>query len=940
MTAHAGGAHWKKLEDIFHAALELEPSQRTAYLDAACAGDLSLRNEAEQLLSSAEQTWGFLEKRVQSAAEQVTRGTQPIGERFGDYKIIELLGQGGMGQVYLASRADELYEQQVAIKVVQSGSRDLLLRFTVERQILANLVHPNVARLLDAGITSSGSPYLVMEYIRGAPIDRHVESRQLSVPDRLHLFQEVCAAVEYAHRNLVIHRDIKPANILVTGDGVPKLLDFGIAKLLEDNKRANAGLTIEGDRLLTPEFASPEQVRGETVTTATDVYALGVLLYVLLTGGPPFKLADKTPFEAAHIICDQPPTRPSSLASTRGYTASTLRGDLDNIVLKALRKEPDRRYSSVQAFSDDVQRYLDGYPVQASSDAWSYRAKKFVSRHRTAAVISALMAAAILSFAIGATILGNRARRARQISERESEFLASLLAASTPEASRGKPVMVRDLLDQGAKRIDELSSEPEVQAAMLDTIGSSYLSLGLYEQASPILHRAYELRKQVLGEDSLDVASTAMALGTLAESQGNYEEAESFYRKALSIREKRLGNNDPLVGQSLALVGESLYFESKNTEAEQTLRAALPLVAADSEPGASVRNYLALVLEHKGQFDEAVRLLREATDSTLRIEGGDSPNYVTSLHNLAGALSDVGNFTEAEKTETQVLEIRRRVSGTDHPDVGYSLNNLGWFYLEAGDWARAEPYLREGLELNRKTLGENHPRVAGSVNNLARVYHEKGDFASALKLYEQALHILQTSGGAESWAAAKVEENLGLLHLDLRHLDLAEKHATDALALRRKLGGNDSPEVASSLIDVGLVCMARFDLPGAEARFREALTMRQSFLPATHPSVISAQVRLGEVLLQEGKPQEAEQLLRTAVAAAQSSPFPLLPWQRAEGKSALGACEIAIGNSQQGLTLVRESLGGLRSHPQFTIRQQALERSKKIMSAPSDKSSL
>lgn len=936
MTAHSGGTHWKRLEDIFHAALELEPSRRTAFLDTACGDDVVLRNEAQQLLASSEQTWGFLEKRVQSAAEQVTLAAQPIGERFGDYKIVELLGQGGMGRVYLASRADELYEQQVAIKVVQSGSRDLLLRFTVERQILANLVHPNIARLLDAGITSSGSPYLVMEHIRGVAIDRYAESRQLAMPDRLRLFQKVCAAVEYAHRNLIIHRDIKPANILVTDDGVPKLLDFGIAKLLEENKPNDPRLTMESDRLLTPEFASPEQVRGEQVTTATDVYALGVLLYVLLTGSPPFKLSDRTPFEAAQIICNQVPTRPSILLSERAHTVSPLRGDLDNIVLKALRKEPELRYSSVQAFSDDVQRFLDGYPVHASTGAWSYRARKFVSRHRTAVIVAALMVGAVLSFAIGATILGSRARRAREISERERGFLTSLLAASTPEASRGKPFMVRDLLDQGAKRIDELSSEPEVQAAMLDTVGNSYLSLGLYDQASANLHRAYEIRKRVLGDDNLDVASTEMALGTLVESQGKYKEAESFFRAGLKVRQKLLGSRDPLVGKSLALVGESLYFESANIEAEQNLRAALPLVAPESEPGRDARNYLALVLERKGQFDEAVRLLREATESTLRIEGGDSPDYVTCLHNLAGALSDIGNLSEAEKTETQVLEIRRRVSGKDHPDVGYSLNNLGWFYLEAGDWVHAEPLLREGLDLGRKALGDKHPRVAGSLNNLGRVFHEKGNFAEALKDYEQALTILQTNGQAESWSAAKVKENLGLLHLDLHHFDLAEKHVLEALDLRRKLGGNESPDVAASLVDVGLIHMANSDFPGAEPRFREALAIRQKFLSSEHPSVISTQVRLGEVLTEEGKLQEAKTLLQTAVSSAQSSPFPLLPWQTAEARNALGACEIALGNSREGLALVRNSISAVRLHPQFTVRNAALLRSEKLLQVRHD----
>jgi len=936
MVANPGNEHWRKLEELFYAALDLEPAQRPAFLDRACASNPELRQEVETLLNSSEKTWGFFQKPLQEAAQQVA-ATSDSAQRFGDYQVIRLLGEGGMGKVFLAARADELYQQQVAIKLVQAGTgrtRDLLLRFRAERQILANLNHPNIARLLDAGIASDGSPYLVMEYIQGEAIDHYSVARKLSIAERLQLFRTVCAAVEYAHRNLVIHRDIKPANILVTNDGVPKLLDFGIAKLMQTSE-SDASVTRATERLMTPEYASPEQVLGEPMTTSSDVYALGVLLYVLLAGEPPFKVTTKSPLEMARIVCEQPPTRPSvTVAAGSAATKADgkmLQGDLDNIVLKTLRKEPERRYVSVEALADDVRRYLEGYPVQAAADTWRYRTGKFVGRHKFAVSAAAVMTLAILVFSIGMGIFAQRARRESRKAERERQFLSSLMQAATPEVARGKTVTARELLDQGAKRIDtELASEPEVQAAMLDDIGSSYFALGLYEQAHPLVQRAYDLRRKTLGDFNLDTASTASTLAQLLEMEGQYAQAEPLYRQSLAVRQKLLGPDHPLVGASLGLLGECLYYES-NADAEPVLRQALRLLPDHGEAGEQARTYLALVLEQKGGFAEAVTLLREAAGLMRYLGGDDSPDYTTCLHNLAGALSDVGNLREAVSTERQVLDIRRRVSGKDHPDVGYSLNNLGWFLLEEGDWAAAEPFLREGLELNRKTLGEKHPRVAGSLNNWGRVLQEKGNYAEAGKYYQQALTVLREIAAAETWSAAKVEANLGELYLDQHDYAGAEKYSREALELRRKLGGDDNPEVASSLIDVGVARSFQGDLPGAEALLRQALDVRKKILAPGHARIIAAQVRLGEVLTAEGKFSVAEPILRDAVQTAHASPFPLIPWQTAEAENALGACLAAEGHVKEADVLIQSSVLALKAHPQAALREQALSRSAKTL---------
>jgi serine/threonine-protein kinase len=945
MAETPGNDHWRKLEELFYAALDLEPSERPAFLDRSCGADSELRREVEVLLNSSEKTWGFFQKPLQAVAEQVAQSSESAGQRLGDYKIIRLLGEGGMGKVYLAARADELYQQQVAVKLVQTGTGragDLFLRFRAERQILANLTHPNIARPLDAGITADGSPYLVMEYIEGTAIDKYVIDRRLSIAERLRLFREVCGAVEYAHRNLVVHRDIKPANILVTSHGVPKLLDFGIAKLLQPSGESDAALTRATERLMTPEYASPEQVRGEAVTTATDVYALGVLLYVLLAGQPPFRIATKSPFEVARIVCEQPPTRPSSVlgsnaASLEGQFKNekkAVQGDLDNIILKALRKEPERRYASVEALSEDVRRHLEGYPVQAGSDNWRYRSSKFIARHRAGVAAAAFMTLAILTFSLGMGLFAQRARQERLKAEREKEFLSSLLEAATPEATHGKSVTVREVLDQGAKRIDqELASEPEVQAAMFDNVGNSYLALGLYDQAQPLLERAYDLRRRTLGDNNLDTAATVTALARVLEIGGQYPKAEPLFRQALAVREKLLADNHPLVGESLALLGEDLYLESRNQEAEQALRKSLSVVPKDSEIGEDSRNYLALVLEQKGNYDEAVRLLRESTDTAQRIDGGDSPNYVTSLHNLAGALSDLGNLREAEATERQVLEIRRRVSGKDHPDVAYSLNNLGWFLLEEGNWQAAAPFLQEGLELSRRTLGEKHPRVAGALNNWGHVLEEKGDYPQAEKFYQQALASLRATSGGESWSTAKVEANLAMLQLDRGDNPSAEQYSWQALEVRRKLGGDENPDVATSLIDAGVIRSFEGDLPGAEALIRQALDIRKKLLSPGHIKIVAAEVRLGEVLTAEAKASVAEPILREAVQSAHNSPFPLVAWQVAEAESALGLCLAAEGHTAEAEALIRKSRNALENHPEAALRKQMIQRSTTVLAA-------
>ncbi len=934
----SAGDDWQRVEALFYAARELAPSARPAFLDRACGADAALKLEVQSLLDSSDKTLGFLQASVLEAA----RGLNVSNEDFsaerhvGAYRLLRVLGEGGMGRVYLAARADDLYRQQVAIKLMHPGlgqAQRMIARFAAERQILANLNHPNIARLLDGGV-DDGLPYFVMEYVDGAPIDSYCRRQNLRTEDRLRLFTTVCAAVEYAHKNLVVHRDIKPGNILVSHEGMPKLLDFGIAKLLDPEAGEPATRTTE--RMMTPEYASPEQVRGDRVTTSTDVYALGVLLYELLSGSRPFHFETASPIEMARAICEQEPTAPSITSQAHPESAppdaaKELGGDLDNIVLMAMRKEPARRYASVSQLAEDIEAYLDGYPVHARTDTWKYRSGKFVRRHKASVTAAIVIAVALVGFSIGMGVLARRAQRERTAAEREAQFLNSIFQSTTPAQTKGKQITGRELLDQGAARAEmEFSGEPQLQATLFDNIGRAYMGLGVYDKAVLLLQRAYDLKRKTQG-DTLDTANTEDGLATARRLSSEFKQAEPLFRDALAIRRNKLGPTHPLVAESMSNLGECLYWEEQNREAESLLRNALDIQRSrqpQSDAIGATENYLALVLERKGQFSTASELLRNALAIQARAEGTDSPDYANSLHNLAGTLIDAGDLFGAEAMDRQALALRRKINGEGHPDLVYPLNNLGFVFLERGDWAGATPFLQEGLSIQRK-MSTNDPRLAGELNNWARMLQEKGDYKQAQQTYEQSLSMMRATTGPETWSVAKIMANFGLLFLDEGNYVEAEQYERRALEMREKLGGSESPDLAASLVNLAIVRSAQRDPASAEPLLRRALDIRQKELSAGHPGIISVKVRLGEVLIDEGKLAEAEALLREAETEIHAVPFPLVPWQIAEAEIALGDAMAANGHSEQARALLRDPESRLKGYPQATLLRQILQRGQK-----------
>ncbi len=865
---------WREIEALFAEVAALPAAERADHLRRRCGGDEDLRREVESLLAADAAVGDFLEQPVVAPAAALPPPSA-VGRRLGPYAVERKLGAGGMSTVYLAVRADEEYRQQVAIKVFGYGAdrADLVERFRAERQILASLDHPNIARLLDGGTTEDGLPYLVMEYVEGLPIDRYCDEHGLSLDERIDLFRQVCAAVQYAHQNLVVHRDIKPSNILVTADGVPHLLDFGIAKLLDGSALpGTAAATMTGERLLTPLYASPEQVEGRPVNTASDVYSLGVLLYVLLAGRLPYRLEAERVDVVERAVVEQEPERPSAAVALPPLRRR-LAGDLDNIVLTALRKEPARRYASVELLSEDLRRHRTGLPVAARPATVGYRVGKFVGRHRLGVAAAALVALVIFGLAVTMTVQAVRLARQRDEIERErdkavrvAEFLEEIFAAADPGQARGETVTAREILDRGAGKITaELAGQPELEAALAAAIGRAYDGLGLYDRAQPLLERSLALRRRAFGAAHPEVAESLYALGALHWQRGELDLAEATFRRALEMRRALLGGADPAVAESLNALGLALVSKAQFDTAEPLLREALAINRKHYgndhiEVGSNLGN-LGLLMKQKGDLAAAEAFYREALAIFRRLFGAAHPEVAIQLNNLAVLQYERGDYAAAEASYREMLPVARRVYGREHPQVALYVHNLAAVLSWRGKHDEAERLERESLAMRRKLLGDEHEQVAMGLNMLAKILEEKGELARSRPLYEESLRICRQAFGEEHPRVATTLAYLADLFAQQGDPAAAEPLARQALAIRRRTLGEAHPEVGSALMLVGSIRLARGAAAEAEPLLRQGLEVLRAALSATHWRTAEAQSLLGECLAARGKTAEARPLL-------------------------------------------------------------------------------
>lgn len=811
--------------------------------------DPELRRDVLSFLACEPESAGYLEAFVESLAAKRPEPPDLAGKHIGAWRLLRPLGRGGMGLVYEAERVDGAYEQRSALKLLTTAlvGTEAYERFLGERQILAGLEHPAIARIVDGGVTEDGTPWFAMEHVEGEPIDAYCDRRRLGIRERLELILQVCTAVEHAHRRLVVHRDLKPANVLVTEERQVKLLDFGIAKLLDAEGAAQAAPpTRTALRMMTPEYASPEQVRGAAVTTASDVYQLGLLLYELLTGHRPYVLGHRGAGELERVICEQAPTRLSSVIlreetvkPSTGVSPSTveevcrlrrssparlrrrLRGDLETIVLKALRKEPDRRYGSADRLAEDIRRHLAGLPVTARPDTWIYRGRKFLGRH----ALGASATAAGLFLATGLTafymirIQGERDRAEAALdrvqaeaakAQQVGEFLTGLFRSADPREARGAELTARELLDRGVEQVDrELAAQPEIQANMLRVLGRTYLELDVYDRAESLLTRALELHRQVLGENHPEVAKTLRNLSSLRSRRGEYTRAREHLEDAVRILETSVGADAPGLADVLSALGSAYRQLGEHDKSQAALERALAIQrrasGEDSEPVASILLNLGALMYETGDLERAEGLLERSLAIHERELGTDHPRVGLLLVDLAVVRAVQGTLDGVEPMIRRSLAILQKAYGPDHARVGMVLNNLGHFLTDSGRHEEAVEVLQRALEVYNTAVGPNHPEVAHPLASLGSAHLAGGRLREARDFYQRSVAVRDKAVGARQFDPAMVGSlmRLSRIEAELGNRAAAEQILNRVLATWREAPEAVDRELASRLLDFG-----------------------------------------------------------------------------------------------------------------------------------------
>lgn len=868
-----GPDQWARLEELFHRATDLSRPEQEALLKAECPDDPALAAELRSLLEAAEAPSMPAVDAVQRSWDRALHQSGPslVGRRIGAYRLDRELGRGGMGVVYLGVREDGEFSHTVAIKVLPGALLDDLSRwrFRNERRILANLKHPGIARLLDGGETEDGLPFVIMDYVDGLPIDQFCEKEGLNTRDRLELFLQVASAVSHAHAHLVVHRDLKPGNIFVLPDGTPRLLDFGIAKLLSPD--GDTEVTRMEARALTPNFASPEQIRGEEIGTASDVYSLGVLLFRILTGSLPFDLAGRSPAEMEDTVGRTQPPLPSRVSGHRALT-----GDIDNIILTALRKDPERRYPSVDLLASDIRRHLEGRPVAARPATLRYRAGKFVRRNVGAVLSTVLFLAVLAGFSLTLAFQAARIAEERDTAEAErakatavSDFLMQVFSENDPNNSKGVELTAGDILSRGGERIrNDLGAAPEVKGQILQTIGTLYRRLGVYDSAEVFLFESLELREAELGRDHPDHVRSLDALARLAEARGEMDRARALFQDVLEARERGFG-----------------------PESEEFAAALYEMGRFQLELGES---------EAREVFARAVAIRRGNPDTP---EG----EFLRSLEGLASSLRRDGQSDSAATVLEDVLTEKIRVHGPDHLSVASTLNNLGAAYYTSGQLDRAEGRFLESVALRERLTSPDHPAVLVVKNNLALTRSGLGRYEEAEALYREIIRIRQERGDAPITYASPLH-NLGLVLTRLDRPQDAIDTFQEAVAVRREALGERHPQVAFPLMGLGRALELAGRLDESEEAMREGLGIRVEALGPTARLVGLDHYALGRFLLNQSRVPEAEEALREALRIQREVLTPTHV-DLGETLAALGKLRMQEGDSEEGVLLLRESIG-------------------------------
>ena len=928
-------ARWQRVGTVFHEAVEVDAAERARLLDRACGDDLELRREVESLLAAhADASGEFLgeidAERVSALVEE--RTDKP--ERIGPWRVVDEIGRGGMGVVYAARRDDGQFEQVAAVKLIKRGmdSDQILDRFLRERQILARMEHPGIARLLDGGVTEEGRPWFALELVEGSPLTDDCNRRGLGVEQRLDLFNEVCAVVAYAHRNLVIHRDLKPSNVLVDPEGRVKLLDFGIAKLLREDDTTEETRTVAAARLVTPGYGAPELVLGDSITTATDVYSLGVILYQLLAGALPYQPGRGDAAQHVAVQATSQPPRLSTVAARASKTGSQglsaaaravagrkLDDDLDTIAAKAIQFLPERRYPSAEALRDDVERYLRGEPVRAAPDSLTYRAGKFLRRHRAVAAAAALV---LLSLVVGLSVAlwqAGVAARERDVARAEAEqteqvknFVVDLFRASDPRDLRGAELTARELLDRGVERLRSgLGEQSDLKIELLTVIGQVLLSFGDHERGRALFEEALTLEVGPEPRDQLRLAAALNGAGEASDHLGDAEAAEERHRRALALRLRFAGEDSLDTAESYHNLGRALDLKRKLPDAIESYRRALEIQRRAGAGELDLFKTLAdLGDAHRlqGDYAEAERLLSQVIERMTRLGLEDHPDRVAYLAVLAAVHQRLGRFSEAEGLLRSAFELSRELWGESHPDTRLCMNDYAMITLALGESAEAAALMRKVLEYDLEQYGPDHTYVAIGRDNLATALCELGELDESLEQYRMAEAIHTKASGRRSLAISLVGQ--ASVFLAAGAAEPAREVIDRALAIER----SETPiyERLAAAVAASAEVRAALGLESeALALFDEALALYERLSGGSHH-------RLAQVYLGRGKLHLARERLREARADLEraselwAANLPESHWWRAEALVALGECRFREGDIETGRRMVGEGVERLR----------------------------
>jgi eukaryotic-like serine/threonine-protein kinase len=881
---------WQRIKEIVAAALERTPDQRLPFVSEACGDDQSIRLEVESLLSAYESSVGLSESEFTT---QLVDAAQ-MSRSLGPYRLLQKLGEGGMGQVWLAEQLAPV-RRKVALKVVRAGMYDdsVLRRFHAERQLLAIMDHPAIAKVFDAGTTPEGQPYFVMEYVAGTAITDYCDRQRLTIHERLELFLRACEGVQHAHQKAIIHRDLKPANILVVeidGKPVPRIIDFGLAKPLTPYFPGESFHTKIGGFVGTPGYMSLEQADPavQDVDTRTDVYSLGVILYELLTGFLPFDTAKwkmQRLEEILRHLREDDPVRPSTKVSSDhetstsraqarridpGQLVSLLRGDLDWITIKALDKDRDRRYGSVSELAADIARYINNEPVLARPASPGYRLRKYVRRHRAAVSVAAGVFLLLIGFAVLQAVQIRRITRERDRANRIADFMTNIFRVSDPSEARGNSVTAREILDKASQDIDTgLAKDPDLQTQMMNFMGTVYETLGLYSTAESLHQRAGEIRRQILGPENPDTLMSEQQLAWDLAGQGRYVEAEKLTRTVLDAERKVLGPDDPRTLDAMYNLGWIIHLEGRLSEAEQ--------------------------------------LDRETADRRRRVLGPQHPRTLSSLANVAVDLQGQGKYAEAVTIQRQVLATQQRYSGRDAPDTLHTMTNLASSLDKEHEYAEANQVYQDALDTERRVLGPEHPKTLATMTDLALTEYHQGRYVDAEKLYLQTLQIERRVLGAEHPNVVKVMMGLSGTLMGERKFSQAADLSRQAAEVQARTLGPEHPAVLESLKVLASALSQAGQSAEADATIRKIIDIDRRVLGPENRETLDAMNELAGILTDQRRFAEADKLYQDTLATELRLLGPDDPWTATTRYNL--ACNAArAGQSDKALSILREAV--------------------------------